>query len=275
MQTPDHASWAEHVSTRSSRDTQGSGVLHVWALLRRPRHSSWSCPFFLTVSLSPLLPPHYFLLCFPFLFVLVSLSLCVILRVHSGEKFSEQLSFLWTVTNIPEKYWWFFWRIIISPGPHLLYGGRETVISSAVFWAFLTPSKRLWVLPSGCVQSWDQPGCYHIVSSLTLLQPSFLSCVAGIDSSPCQKHSHTETQESLQRCKKTTLKYYREMLLKFSLCSPVLNRNGDGVLGEVEENTVIALPGRRGPGSSWLGLSVCPGRGQVYKGQGVISSRLF
>ena len=90
-----------------------SGALCVWALLRRPGLSSWSCPFFLTISLSPFLRPHYFLLCFSFLLVLVSVS--VILSVHSGEKFSEQLSFLWAVTNILEKPCRIFWRRVLSP----------------------------------------------------------------------------------------------------------------------------------------------------------------
>ena len=108
VQTPDHASWAEHVAPAVA------GALRVWALLRRPGLSSWSCPFFLTVPLPPFLPPHYFLLCFSFLLVLVSVS--VTLSVHSGEKFSEQLSFLWAVTNIPKKPFQPFWRRVLSPG---------------------------------------------------------------------------------------------------------------------------------------------------------------
>lgn len=76
-------------------------------------------PLFLELSLLPhrlsvTLSSSYFLLCFSFLLVLVSLS--VILSVHSGEKFSEQLSFLWAVTHIPKKYCRLFWRKIISPG---------------------------------------------------------------------------------------------------------------------------------------------------------------
>nr|CAI9707641.1 unnamed protein product [Rangifer tarandus platyrhynchus] len=98
--------------------------------------------------------------------------------------------------------------------------------------------------------------------------PSSLSCIACTDSCPHQKHIHTEAQESLQRCRKTTLKCYGEMLLKFGLCSPVLNRNGHRVSGEVEENSFIALPGKRGPGSlvawtEWPALE-----GAVSKGQG-------
>lgn len=64
------------------------------------------------------------------------------------------------------------------------------------------------------------------------------------------------------------------MLLKFSLCSPVLNRNGNRVSGEVEENTFIALPGRRGPGElvAWtecpaLEEGKCP-RGKVRSSLG-------
>ena len=129
------------------------------------------------------------------------------------------------------------------------------------------------MLPSGSVQRWDQPGCYHIGSSPILPQPAFLSCIAGIDSSPHQKHSHTEAQESLQRCGKTTLKYYGEMLLKFGLCSPMLNRNGHRVSGEVEENSFIALPGKRGPGSL-LALTEWPAlEGTRVQGAGRVSSR--
>ena len=38
----------------------------------------------------------------------------------------------------------------------------------------------------------------------------------------------------------------------------MLNRNGDGVLGEVEENTFIDVPGRRGPGGP-VAWTECPG----------------
>ena len=38
------------------------------------------------------------------------------------------------------------------------------------------------------------------------------------------------------------------MLPKFGLCSPVTNRNAATVLGEVEKNSFIALPGKGGHG---------------------------
>ena len=60
-----------------------------------------------------------------------------------------------------------------SPRPHLLHQGNGTEISSAAFWTSLTPPKQLWMLPSGSVQRWDQPGCYHVVSSPILPQLPF------------------------------------------------------------------------------------------------------
>lgn len=118
------------------------------------------------------------------------------------------------------------------------------------------PIKQLWMLPSGVSEL--RPACLHTcVSSHPSPTFPFLSCVAGIDSSPCQKHSHTGSPGISAKIGKT-LKRYGQILLKFSLCSPVLNRNGDRVSGEVEENTFIALPGRRALASWWPGLSALP-----------------